>query len=247
MRRVSYGLLVLMLIGTMVLADSIDIFAKEVNANDATEENILTVNGQGSIKVKPDIAYINIGVEVFNEDAELAQQENAKTMDEVVKRIKEAGINEADIKTISYNIYKTKANYPIAGNKENLKEGYNVRNVVEITIRDISNVGEIIDISSKSGSNSINSIRFGISDEDEYYNKALEAAMDNAANKAERILGTFGANMGKPYSIAENSYGAPRAYTESMSLKSEMSDGFTTPVQSGELTVSANVMVKYKY
>ncbi|WP_432664205.1 SIMPL domain-containing protein [Wukongibacter baidiensis] len=251
MKKMIYLLLIPVLIAGLFAMDSMDIFSGEAAASGATgaEGNIVTVNGMGTVKVKPDIAYVNVGVEIFDTDAKKAQDDNAKLMDKIVSNIKKNGIKDEDIKTISYDIYKSTKYEPASfGGKENRIEGYYSRNVVEITVRDIENVGKIADLAGEAGANVIGNIRFGISDEDKYYNEALKLAMENAKGKANTILSTFGAKADKPYRVQENSSGAPIIYREAAMMKSAMADeAFNTPIETGELEVTARLSVEYKY
>jgi len=251
MKKMLFLLLVPIMIVGLFAMDSLNIFSGEAAADDTSkaEGNIVTVNGMGTVKVKPDIAYINIGVEIFDTDAKKAQDENAKLMDKVIDLVKKDGIKEEDIKTIGYNIYKSSKYEPMSyGQKENRIEGYYARNVVEITVRDINNVGKIVDTAGKAGANVISNIRFGISDEEKYYNEALKLAMKNASSKANTILSTFGAKADKPYRIQENSYGAPAYYRENFAVKASMdAGGYETPVEAGELEVTARIIAEYKY
>jgi uncharacterized protein YggE len=82
-----------------------DLFSEKAAAAQEAEKNIITVNGKGIIKVKPDTAYIRVGVETRGSDAKKAQQENARVMGEVTKKLKSLGIKEDDIKTVTYSLY----------------------------------------------------------------------------------------------------------------------------------------------
>ena len=50
--------------------------------------------------------YINVGVESKNVDAKVAQEENSKQMEAVINALKDHGLTDEDIKTISYNIWR---------------------------------------------------------------------------------------------------------------------------------------------
>ncbi|SHJ81697.1 SIMPL domain-containing protein [Paramaledivibacter caminithermalis] len=251
MKKIFYILMIPMLIASLFVFDSLDVFSSKAAANELSkfEGNIVTVNGMGAVKVKPDIAYISLGVETFNVDAKKAQEDIAKQMDKIVDTLKKNGIEDEDIKTTGYNIYKTSKYEPAnLGEKKNRIEGYIARNIAEVTIRDIDKVGNVIDLAGKAGANIINNIRFGITNEEEYYNKALKLAMKNASGKAEAVLSTFGVKPEKPYRIIENSYGAPIVYRDNAMMKASMvAENYETPVEAGELEVTARVTVEYKY
>lgn len=249
MRKITNILIVLVLISSLFVFDSLDVFTKKVEANEATkEENLITVNGSGTVKVKPDIGYVNLGVENFEEDAQLSQNKTTETMNRVINEIKKAGIDEDDIKTIAYNIYKTQKyeTSPSGLDKERRREGFESRHIVEVTVRNIDEIGEIIDIASRAGANNINNIRFGIVDEEKHYNEALKIAMNSASNKAKAIASTFGGSISKPYSIDESSYSSPIMYRE-VEKFAAMDQASAPMVETGELDITARVMVKYKY
>lgn len=205
----------------------------------------LTVNGEGVVTVTPDIAYINIGVETEDKDASIAQSENAKLMTSVKKAIMKAGIKEDDMQTMNYSIYKTSKYF----NDRDPEDVYRATNTLKVTVRDLDNLGDLIDVASKSGANQINSIRFTVEDEDKFYQEALVLAMNNAKGKADAILGSMSKKTGMPVRISESSYGGG-LYRETgaiaFSAKADM-NSYSTPIQAGDIQVSANVSVEYDY
>lgn len=211
-------------------------------ADETSSENTVVVTGSGTIEVEPDMATINIGVQSQNEDAQKAQQENASLMEKVVNAIKAQGIDEKNIITSQYNIYKT-SNYLDGDQRE---EYYVVNNTVNITIDDIDKVGKIIDVASENGANSINNIAFSISDDAAYYQEALKVAMENAEGKATAIMSTFDKQPGMPLNVVENSTGGSLVvYSES--AKAYAMDAVSTPIESGQISVEAMVTVTYDY
>ncbi len=205
----------------------------------------LEVNGEGIVNVTPDMAYINIGVETENADASVAQSENAKLMTSVKKAIMNAGIEEDDLQTMNYSIYKT-FNYFDDRERE---EVYKASNTLKVTVRDLDNLGDLIDVASKSGANQINSIQFTVEDEEAYYQEALVLAMSNAKGKANAILGTMDKKAGMPVRISEASYGGGILRDTgaiAFSAKAE-SMNYSTPIQAGDIQVTANVSVEYDY
>ncbi len=224
----------MLLVGTMNVT-------QEVTAEVAETTNVVSVSGVGTMTVKPDIAYINVGVETQNSDAAVAQEENATKMTDVMAALKKVGIAEDDIKTVQYSIYD-RYDYKENGVDEKY---YVVNNSVQVTIKDIDKVGDVIDSVANAGSNNISSIQFGISNEDEVYQEALKLAMSSAKSKATAIMGTFGKTPGLPSRVSESSYygGAVRMDYNMYAAESKMS----TPVSAGELTITANVSVEYNY
>ena len=206
------------------------------------EQRVVSVTGEGKIVVTPDLAYIDLGVQTKNKDAQKAQQENATQMTAVIDAVKKAGIKAEDIKTTGYNIYQT---YDYTPNSEVRNEYYQVNNIVNIKIKDINAVGKIIDVATAAGANNVNSIRFTVSDDSKYYSEALKLAMANANTKASAIMSTFNKKPGLPLSVSEVSYGGG-VYYDYAPAKAMM-EGAATPIESGEITITATVNVGYDY
>lgn len=226
-------LVAMLLVGTMNLT-------QEAAAETSGTENVVSVSGIGTMTVKPDIAYINVGVETQDKDASVAQKENATKMSAVMAALKKAGIDEKDIKTVQYSIYDR---YDYVENGTDVKY-YTVTNMVQVTVKDIDKVGDVIDAAAGAGSNQVSNIQFGISNEDEVYQEALKLAMSSAKSKATAIMGTFGKTLGTPVRVSESSYYGGVVRME----YSAMADAkMSTPVSTGELTITANVSVDYNY
>ncbi|MDD2573984.1 MAG: SIMPL domain-containing protein [Bacillota bacterium] len=241
----SYLLVVTVLAFALYIAG--DVFSQNAAAAQDTKENTISVNGKGIIKVKPDIAYIRVGVETRGTDAKKAQQENARIMDGVTAKLKSLGIGDDDIKTVTYRLY------PLERYDEKTKKSYvyeyRVNNMVEVVVRDIDSTGAVIDGVSAVGSNKISSIRFGIEDTDKYYNQALNAAVVTASGKAEAIAKGLGVTLKGAVNVHEVSSGGPLVVRDTVGLAKTMesADMAATPISTGELEISAMVSVEYNY
>ena len=107
-KKVLISFISIILIGGMLITGSALITQDETVANAAqstgTRENVIVVYGEGKVNIKPDIAYINVGVETLDKDAKKAQDINKTTMTKVIDKLKSMGIDEKDIKTIRYSV-----------------------------------------------------------------------------------------------------------------------------------------------
>ncbi|WP_026893776.1 SIMPL domain-containing protein [Clostridiisalibacter paucivorans] len=238
----SIVLLLVLTVGYLI--GGISLNNNEVLAStEADMGNTITVSGEGTIKVDPDIAFLNIGVETENKDSQKAQEENMNKMNKIIEELKKQGIDEKNIKTVTYDII-TKRNY----NKDdgtNEIYGYIVRNIVEVKINDIDKVGKIIDAVSNIGSNYIRNIRFGIEKEEDYYIDALQLAIKNAEEKAKAMGQTIGVEVNKPYKVIEDS--RMNYSVRNYAMDTVMKVKENTPVSSGQLEINASVNIIYKY
>lgn len=208
----------------------------------------LYVAGQGKINVEPDIAYITLGVVTEDKDAKAAQQKNAQSMSSVVELVKSAGISQQDIKTTGYSI-NPKYNYSKDTGESSIV-GYTVSNSVQVTIRDISKTGDVIDVAASSGANLSRGISFGLSDYEKHYNEALKKAVEIAKNRAYTIADTLDIELKAPMSISENGGFAPSYNTYRGSyavMDMAAGEAYTTPVEAGTIEVTASVNITYEY
>lgn len=205
----------------------------------------INVSGQGLVNASPDIAYVTLGVVTEDTDAKTAQRTNASSMDKVVAQIKTSGVKSDDIKTVNYSIYP-KYDY---NQKTGVSKiiGYSVNNTIKVTVRDISKAGAIIDLAGDSGINTSNSISFGLSDYDKYYNEALKNAVQVAKKKAETLAGPFGIVLKMPVSVSENGGSGPVYNYPMYDAKAASMEAVATPVQAGTMEIRANVSMVYEY
>lgn len=214
-----------------------------VIATPQEEQRIVTVSGTGEVTVKPDVAYISIGVETRDEDASVAQDENKAIMNKIITALEKVGIDvEEDLKTSNYSISRQYDYYD-----EGKTEYYLVSNILEVTVRDLDSVGEVIDAAANAGANKIHNISFAVEDKTAYYNDALKLAMKDAQGKANAILSTIGKKVGLPIKINEDYY-YDYGYAANIRLEAvPTSADFTTPIEAGDLTIRATVSVQYDY
>ncbi len=214
-------------------------FAATTNSTATVKENIISVNGSGTIVAKPDIAYLQVGYEAKNKEALVAQNEAKTKMLSIMKSIKAQGIKDADIKTVNVSLYKT-ADY----NKEVKEEYYVAVNTIEITVRDLDKVGMLIDEAVTAGSNQLGSVRFGVENQEKYQLEALKLAVKNANTKAKAIADAIGVKVDKPTKVSETSYNGGIVYREA-NMMAKAAD--STPVEVGTINIEATVSAEYNY
>ncbi len=148
----------------------------------------IKVNSIGSVVVKPDKAIISLGVIVEREKAENAQKQNAIIANQIIAALESIGIPTDAISSSGYNIQPI-YDYP---DRIAVLKAYRVRHMFEVIVSDISKVGEVIDVATQSGANSITNVQFILSEKESYYQEALKQATLHAREKAELIASTLG-------------------------------------------------------
>ncbi len=204
---------------------------------------IMKIQGEGKIKVKPDIAVISLGIVTENKEIEKSQKENDLITNKVIKALKELGVDKEDIETTAYYINKT---YDYVDGKQEFR-GYEVRHYLQITIRDIKKVGKAYNVAVENGANLANDIIFNVSNAEMYYLQALNLAIQNAKQKAKSMAKTLGIILNKiPIKIIEEShgYGKEEKYkTSTLSLE----DSINTPIQPKDVEIIARITTVFEY
>lgn len=197
----------------------------------------VVVIGEGNVTVAPDYARIRSGVSTSAKTVKEASDSNSKTMANIIAALADAGIAKKDIQTSEFSIEPVYASpAPPGGPKVS---GYRVSNQVNVTIRELSQVGDILDRLIKAGATDAGSIAFLVSDREKALDQAREAAMANARHKADLYARAAGLNLGRVVWITESADFEPLAPVQSrMKLAS-------VPIESGEDTITARVTVGF--
>lgn len=209
-------------------------------------DRVISTSGSAEVKVTPDRAQVTVSVQTENADVKIAQSENANKMDAVVKAIKAAGIADGDIRTSSYSIY------PVYEDSSSIfrqkVKYYRVTNSVQVTIREVSKTGEIIDAGVAAGANSIDSIMLMVSEELEqsFRSDVLAKAVRKARADADIVAAAAGVTISGVKELSVGGYYPPVLYENARSAGMDMkAASVPTPVEPGEVTISAQVSATY--
>ena len=215
-----------------------------VSAAEVSTDHTITASGTGSVMGTPDRAQISLAVETENPDVRVAQAENAARMTTVMNALIAAGIPKDALKTTGYNIY------PVYDESKLLYgqkiTAYRVTNTLTVTLHDVSRTGEVIDIGIANGINQANSIRFFLSDEQNQVlrTEALKEATDRAAADARTVAAALGVSISSVKSVEIGGAYAPVIY-QNWAADERSAAGGSTPIEPGDITVTATVTVTY--
>lgn len=207
-------------------------------------EKTLSVTGSGEVMATPDIAMITTGVRTESRDVRTAQAENAQIMDGLVSALVAAGISREDIQTTGYSIYPVYEDNGPFGQKIT---SYQVTNSVQVTVRDVSRTGEIIDITVANGANLVNSISFRVSPEREQALRAqvLTMAVSKARADADVVALATGTTITGVQSVSVGSVYTPVLYDNRIAAGAAKEAAVPTPIEPGQVTVTAQVSITY--
>jgi uncharacterized protein YggE len=211
-----------------------------VISSDATT-NTLYVSGEGSITVIPDVGYISLGVETKSPDVKTAEDENSTKMNAIIVALSDLGIEESDIKTTNYSIYPQYEDY-----NDEKPQNYVVSSTVEVTVKNLEDISEVIDVSVDAGANRSNSIRFDVLDREESYNEALQDAIASARARADVLAEAAGLKIVGVVNLNESSSMSSIYYGGARYAMSEMAADSAPAISTGDMEITANVSITYE-
>ena len=189
---------------------------------------------------------IRLGVNTKDQNVQTAQQQNAQIMETVKRAIFALGVEEKDVITDYFNVYNT-TDYSADGQPK--KEYFVIEHMLRVTVRDLNQVGAVLDAAVNAGANQSSEIEFSSSKANEAYQKALARAVEDAAMKAQIMAAAAGKQLGDLLEMEarDSSYYAMRDYGVSNTYQLAASMKADTVISGGDIAVSATVNLEYAF
>jgi len=203
------------------------------------------VQGTGKATVAPDIAKIDIGIQESGTNLKTVQDLVNKKSQGLVAQVKKLGIEEKDIKTISYRVYPQ---YDYTTPSERIT-GYRVSTQYEVTIRDLAKIDDTIASVTSFGANSIGGVNFDLSAElkNKTLQTAREEAVDEAKTKAEGLAKAAGISLGKIINVTESTPLNIRPFPLSATGAEAAEKSITQPdIQPGTTEMEVTIVLSYE-
>merc|ERR1712014_75916 len=207
----------------------------------------ISVRGEGSIGVKPDLVSIRVGVEMQRETAAEALRENNEVMAKVSGRVSELGVEERDVMTSSVSLRPVyRASKTDTDNR--VLKGFNASNEVTLRIRKLESVGDVLGALVEAGVNTIDSIRFTAEDTRAAADDARTLAVSDAKRKADVFASAAGYRVASVIEIDshDSNTHVHNGGHARMALYSSQKSVGAVPIAGGELTVSSSVSIVYQ-
>lgn len=218
--------------------------AANVVQGDEREPESISVTGAGKVMLAPDTATLYVSIASEAKDAAGAQSDNAEKVKAVTAAILAAGVEEKNLQTSSVNLYE---DYDYRQSPAVLT-GYRMETTLFVTVTPLEQAGKVIGQAIAAGATGTNGLAFTIADVSGAYQKALQAAIADAAGKAAAMAEALGVQISAaPLSVTEISRSSPVVYAD-MAIRDESMSGAAVdmPLSAGETTVSASVTVVYE-
>lgn len=233
-------------VGTLTLLLLV-VLAAAVQPQEALADSVgrrLQVTGTAVISASPDIAYITLGVETQDPSAEKAAQDNANIMAAVLSAMEDLGLSKREVTTSGYNIWGSTQILNRGTQDEQTVTTYWVQNRINITTKNLEQVGEIIDRAVKAGANQVYGINFDVQDKQDMQIEALKLAVKQGIAKAEVMAEAAGVSLGELVYMTE-SYSTYAPMTGYMALRADAEAA--TPINPDDVEVRATVELEFAF
>lgn len=203
----------------------------------------ITVQGHGEVQGKPDVARLTLGVQTGPQSsAKAALDILTRRFNAVASALKALGIKAEDIKTTNFSI---NPQYDFDGGSPRIR-GFEASEQVQVTIRDLDRIGDVIAKTTLEGVNTVSGIAFEIDDPEALQIQAQEQAIHDAKKNAEQLARALGVGLGrvKTFSISASPPGPIPLFAERDAVGGQAPPAPPVPV--GTTDVVATVTITYE-
>lgn len=219
-------------------------YAMPVTAGESGKMNrTLSVSGTGTVMTAPDIVRISAGVETQGPSANEALAGNTAAMRAAFDTLRRSGVAQKDMQTSNFSISPQYYRGKTTPGQTAAIIGYRVSNQLNVTVRNVGNLGSILDALVRQGVNNIHNIRFSVSKPKPKMDMARQKAVEDARRKAQLYAKAAGVKLGKVMTISEQSgYVQPGPRYAARVIAAEASP---VPIAGGEQSLRVTVNVSW--
>lgn len=232
---------------TSVLAAALLVFSVAgTNLAAAAEPNTIAVSGMAEQEVAPDMAYIDVGINVRADDAENARTQEAQIASQIRRALLGLAITDNDLQNTSYYLYQE---YKVDRSGVRTADKYVLDSSIKVTVKDLDKLSRVIDNVVEAGATNISNITYALSTQNIIQRQLLATAVENARDKAAVVANAGSRTLGNMLSADINSFdgGTIVAYgaNKLRSTTNLAEDGVATKLSPGKIKLNARVQVVF--
>jgi hypothetical protein len=209
-------------------------------ADDPEPDRTISVSGTGTVTLAPDVADLHVGVVIQRAKVKDARAAAARAMEGVVKALRDAGVGERDIRTTTLSLQPV-YDYNSSGSAPKIT-GYELRNGVVATIRDLEKLADAVDGALAGGGTTLDGVTFRVDDPTGPETQARTQAIKAARATADALAAAAGVTIVGVASISEQAASAPWPVPYA---GARAADEVATPILPGTSDVTVTVSVVY--
>jgi uncharacterized protein len=229
----------------LAAALSCAIWLSSANAAEADRPRTVSVQGQGEVQAEPDRAFITLGVESRKLKLEEARGDVARAVDAVLKLTRDLKIDQKLVRSTRVNV-QPEYNWDNNARERNLI-GYFVSRQIEIELRDLEKLGQLLERATDLGVNQLGDPRLDSSKRRELEREALAKAVEDARANADTVAKASGGKLGSARTISASSGFVPPPMPMArmkVAMAAEAADA-SQSYQSGQMSFTGTVQIEY--
>lgn len=198
--------------------------------------------GTGEVQLAPDRATVMMGVQSRAATVGQATSDNARRQRAIIDTLRALGLGSDQLTTVNFNV-SPEMQYP--PNQAPRITGYVVTNTVRASLRRIEEIGRTIDAGLAKGANEVSGIEFTSSRADSARRAAIAEAVAHARADAEVMAKAAGGSLGQLLELTSGI--EPIRPFEANMARARVAAATPTPIEPGQLTVSATVTARWAF
>lgn len=168
----------------------------------------ITVHGEGRVRASPDEAHITLAIQARAASLERARADVTARTRAVLEHLATLALADSDISAAALTLRPEYRWDKDTGSQ--VLRGYRVERRIDVRLRDLERLGELLEGAADAGANDISPPTLGHSREAELRREALRAAARDARANAEAIAQGLALEVGALRSIAQRALPGPR-------------------------------------
>lgn len=208
----------------------------------------VTVSGRGEVSTTPDRARLSMSVEITKPELRAAQAEVNRIVREYLAQVRALSIKDEDISTAGLSI-RSEYDYSPKGRRF---VGYHVSRGIEIVVRDLDKIGDVLLRATAAGINSVSDPQLESTKAEDLQRDALAKAAADARAKAGVLAAAMGVKLGSVHTLNANTeynappvFAAPRMKTLAMAADAQESGNEQIGFAAGEIKFTATLTADF--
>lgn len=214
-----------------------------VHAGDDARPRSVTVSGSGEVAAEPDLAHVTLGVEARKPTMAEARAAVATTVDRVLALTRDLRI---DPKLVNATRVQVQPEY--SWNEKDRKRvllGYIVSRQVQVELRDLDQLGPLLERAVDAGVNQVNDPVLDSSRRKAVEREAMAKAVEDARLNAETLARAAGARLGPVRALNGSSSAPPMPMYRRSAVMADAAMAPEATYQPGDMKFSAVVNAEY--
>ncbi len=217
-----------------------------MNSLSSSSKNIISVSGQSTIEVMPDLIGIYFSIDTQGATSNEAADKNSQISDNLTNSLISKGFEKEQVQTQSYSVYPEYDWRIGTGKITGYRAIHSIK--IELSSNDSEKIGDVIDSGIDAGAG-VSYINFELSQENQnkYKAEAMKLAAQDATSKAKSVAEGLGKSLGSLVSVSVDNYNyVPWLAYDSAGASAPEIKQAATSIQPSEQQISAMVTAVFK-